>query len=43
LLHLDIAERHRELLKLARWVDPDAGTWIQGQSRVGDLISTRPA
>jgi hypothetical protein len=42
LLHVPLAERHRDLLALAAAVDPAASTWIGGISQVDALLARSP-
>lgn len=39
---LDVSEKYEQILTLAGYIDPDLATWIDGQSRVGELIHLRP-
>jgi len=42
-LHVPIADRHRDMLALAAAVDPAAAAWIGALSRVEETLAMRPA
>jgi hypothetical protein len=39
---LNIAARHKELLRISGWVDPAAAAWIGQTSRISDVLAARP-
>lgn len=41
--HLQLADRHADLLRVAGHIDPDVASWLSGLSRVPALLASRPA
>jgi hypothetical protein len=39
---LTLAEAHAEVLRLVEYIDKDAATWLGQNSRVPELLRTRP-
>ncbi|MDK6494015.1 hypothetical protein QP172_09805 [Corynebacterium coyleae] len=42
LLHVDPIVELRKILRLAKWIDPDAATWIESISKVDEVLQDRP-
>lgn len=40
--NIDLARRHHQALEVARYIDPRARTWLEGFSRVPELLARRP-
>jgi hypothetical protein len=38
----NLEARHKELLRVARWIDPAAAAWIEQTSRVPQVLAARP-
>jgi hypothetical protein len=42
LLKQPVRERYEEMVRISGWIDPDAATWIEGQSDVLGLLAGKP-
>jgi hypothetical protein len=40
--HLDLKQKHENLMLLAHYVDPEFGMWLRSKSRVDELLLLRP-
>jgi hypothetical protein len=40
--NLDLVEKHQEILVFAHLLDPEFSIWLSGQSRITNLLSSRP-
>jgi len=43
LLAIDVAARYSDLLEVSGWIDPDAASWIRGESPVLRVLGERPS
>lgn len=41
--HHNLARSHHDMLQLVSWINPDMAAWLEGISRVTDVIAQRPA
>ena len=42
LLSLNVRARHDTMLEVAGWISPEARRWLEGESRVGEVLAGRP-